>query len=86
MPLAKDWPGLARSLARPLPSEAIEQAALLNAVGLQLMAEAGRVITDDNQLLAYGLVRGHLIGGRFKVAKQQNFRRIHAVAKIQPDL
>lgn len=51
------WPGLARPIRRSLPAEAIARSVIAGAAGLRDYAAIGTVITDDNQLLSYGLGR-----------------------------
>ena len=84
VPLGKEWPGFERDIARPLPASVIAQAAVLDIHGLKTFAAKGSVITDDNQLLAYGLLAADLVGGRFSVMQKQNARRIKAIAQLQP--
>lgn len=56
-PLASEWPGLARKAERR-PAEAAQVASrmVFDPVQLARWAATGRVITDDNQLLAYGAI------------------------------
>ncbi len=48
------WPGLARAIPRDLSRAEVANAVALGPAGLAKFAAPGRVITDDNQLLAYG--------------------------------
>jgi spermidine synthase len=57
-PLGADWPGLERApIERLLTADQIRRSLVLNPEQLATYSQWGRVITDDNQLLAYGLVR-----------------------------
>jgi spermidine synthase len=57
-PLGNSWPGLVRNSGpRPLTPEQVKRAALLGSAALATYARDGVVITDDNQQLAYGLLR-----------------------------
>lgn len=58
------WPGLRRPGAnRSLPPEQIRRSATLGSLALHRYGEAGRIIDDSNQLLAYSLGRGQLVAG-----------------------
>ncbi len=80
-PLIDDWPGLDRLISRPLGAEAILRAAVLDARGLRRYGSFGRVITDDNQLLAYGLVRRELLGGGHEKSAKRNLLTIRRIAR-----
>jgi hypothetical protein len=80
-PLIEDWPGLDRRIPRPLSDEAILRAAVLDARGLRRYASSGRVITDDNQLLAYGLVRRELLGGGHEKGALRNLLTIRRISR-----
>jgi predicted membrane-bound spermidine synthase len=57
-PLGHEWPGLRRealSGARPLSAETIRRQLTLDPEGLARFTAGARVITDDNQLLEYGV-------------------------------
>jgi hypothetical protein len=57
-PIGSEWPGLNRPGApRDLEPSAVRGAFALGPDGLARYAALGSVITDDNQLLAYGDVR-----------------------------
>lgn len=54
-PIGTSWPGFDRApVARNMSQHEIEQAVVLDPAKLAAYVEAGTVITDDNQLLAYG--------------------------------
>jgi hypothetical protein len=54
-PLGSTWPGLARpGKGRNLAADAIPQWLALDARGVERYAAGAALITDDNQLLAYG--------------------------------
>jgi len=58
------WPGLERSAAgRNLTAQQIAEAARFDALELQRFADRGVLITDDNQLLAYGYGRARFAYG-----------------------
>lgn len=57
-PLGREWPGLRRealSGARPLSAESVRRQLTLDPEGLARFTVGARVITDDNQLLEYGV-------------------------------
>jgi hypothetical protein len=83
-PLGEEWPGLSRPIARPLAGNRIRELTVLNSTGVALYAEQGIVITDDNQLLAYGMLRRDLEATDFADARQQNLDTIHLLSSIQP--
>lgn len=61
-PLAREWPGLARTApGRDMTDEAIRRSAWMDqaAVGFYVTMGDGRLVTDDNQLLAYGESQQH---------------------------
>jgi len=81
-PLGAEWPGLARApRERGLAPEVIRGAALLRGASLHAYARRGEVITDANQLLAYGLGRGALRGGREDSTFQANLRELVRFAR-----
>ncbi|MGE0493035.1 MAG: spermidine synthase [Vulcanimicrobiota bacterium] len=53
-PIGQQWPGLGRDIARSLTDAEVEQAMVLGPEALRRYGALGDVITDDNQLLAYG--------------------------------
>jgi hypothetical protein len=54
-PLETAWPGFARSfVTRDLSEDTVRKAIALNRATLETYGSYGEVITDDNQLLAYG--------------------------------
>jgi spermidine synthase len=60
-PLGSEWPGLARAVAqRPESAGNVAERVLLDSTQLARYAQAGRIITDDNQLLAYGSIHRQL--------------------------
>lgn len=57
-PLGREWPGLRRealSGARPLSAETIRRQLALDPEGLARFTEGARIVTDNNQLLEYGV-------------------------------
>jgi len=76
-PLASAWPGLARKAERR-PEEAAGVAArmLFDPVQLARWAASGRVITDDNQLLAYGAIHRAFwdLGNELAAANREGIR------------
>lgn len=53
--LGKDWPGFKRTdIKRSLPREQAIQAIVLNQNRMRRYSEDGKIVSDDNQLLAYG--------------------------------
>ncbi|MBI4863159.1 MAG: fused MFS/spermidine synthase [Candidatus Riflebacteria bacterium] len=83
-PLA--WPGLKRaSTGRNLTPEQITGAVALEAAGLGLYAEYGAVITDDNQLLAYGQGRSlHFKYGGMSGSRRLSLELIKTIASGHP--
>jgi spermidine synthase len=78
-PLGSDWPGLARERpGRSMDGSAIRAAAVLDRAGLASFAAPGRVITDDNQLLAYAWSSDPALDNFRKKAKE-NLDRITAI-------
>ncbi len=78
------------ALQRALPAQlfgcgltlnAILGAARLDAEGVRGYGEHGQVITDDNQLLAYGLVRRELVSNRFRAAASRNLLLIRKLSR-----
>jgi hypothetical protein len=80
-PLISRWPGLRRDFPRPLGGVEIRRAAHLDAAALRGYGEHGQLITDDNQLLAYGLVRRELVSNRFRAAAVQNLLLIRRLSR-----
>lgn len=75
-PLGSDWPGLARDRpGRTLDAATIRAAAVLDAQGLAQFAAVGNVITDDNQLLAYGWSSDAALDN-FQQRAEENLARI----------
>ena len=81
-PLGERWPGFYREPRLPLSVEAILAAVVLDPAGMARYAERGAIITDDNQLLAYGRLRGELLGGRFRFVKEHNQAIIHEIGAV----
>lgn len=57
-PLGQQWPGLRRILpsgTRPLAAETVRRQLTLDPEGLARFTSGARVVTDDNQLLEYGV-------------------------------
>ena len=71
-PLGERWPGLYREQDLPLSLDEILGSVELRATGMAVYSAQGAVITDDNQLLAYGRLRGELLGGKFRFVKEHN--------------
>jgi spermidine synthase len=72
--LASSWPGFARTaIQRDLTPEQIQQDVALNSQQLAQYSQYGKVINDDNQLLAYGkaLYASSL--------QEQNFELLHRI-------
>ena len=62
-PLGTSWPGFSRggnAVARDLTEDAILGAVALRGAGIERYASLGEIVTDDNQLLAYGTSRHRL--------------------------
>jgi len=82
-PLGQTWPGFARDVDRLLPHDEIEAGIVLNQSGVALYGEEGEVITDDNQILAYGLTRRELVDRGWGEVRQDNIDTIKLVSSIQ---
>jgi hypothetical protein len=64
-PLGASWPGLeGRGDQRPASADLVGRSVVLHAEELRRYAAFGQIITDDNQALAYGMLRrdGKAIG------------------------
>lgn len=73
-PLTSNWPGLTRAVAsRNLSPREIKQHLALDQQQLQAYAGYGAIISDDNQLLAYG--RALYTSGMIK----ENFELLHRI-------
>ncbi len=57
VPLGEVWPGIARGIERPFDEQELRRATRLGGRNFDAYAALGRVITDDNQLLAFGQIR-----------------------------
>jgi len=80
-PLGSDWPGLARNRpGRTMDADAIRAAAVLDPEGLAQFAAPGDVITDDNQLLAYGWSSDPALEN-FQQRARENLARIYAITE-----
>jgi spermidine synthase len=82
--LGSDWPGFERGheSGYGLSNDQIRRSLTLDAEGLARFASAGDVITDDNQLLAYGrLLRdyGNWDRKTAQLHQDENMRRISAI-------
>lgn len=78
--LLADWPGFQRNQAiLPLSSEGLMNAVWLDRVGLQRYGAQAGIITDDNQLMAYGKAMNGVYGGEdysdLSVAALHPYRR-----------
>jgi spermidine synthase len=56
-PIGQRWPGFDRELERAFSPRGVERFRILGPAELERYAALGELITDDNQLLAYDLVR-----------------------------
>lgn len=76
----KDWPGFLRgSISRDMSAEEVRQALVLRQDGMEIYTQEGDLITDDNQLLAYG--RAVSDWHRFGKLEEENLiflRAVHA--------
>jgi predicted membrane-bound spermidine synthase len=80
-----DWPGLARALpGRDLSPALVRANVALDAEGVARYAELGRVITDDNQLLAYG--RGRRDMWRFGGIERMHAANLALVKRVRDDV
>ncbi len=76
-PLTSEWPGLTRTIIkRNMTLEQIKRHVALNHQQLQEYSKIGKVITDDNQLLAYGraLYTTGMVRENFELLHQINRR------------
>ena len=77
--LGSQWPGFERSGGmRTFPPRAVRRSVVLNGEGLAKYARLGRVITDDNQLLAYGALRRRL---PLRGAAAENVKLVRGIAR-----
>lgn len=81
-PLGKAWPGFARAVKRDLTRQQTAKAVLLDAAAMERYAALGRVITDDNQLLAYGraVYFWHLVSDQ----NRENFDQLDTIVRRKP--
>jgi len=72
--IGKTWPGLLRKVTRNLSNEDIQNAVALNTTQLKQYGNYGEIITDDNQLLAYGkaLYVPGMLAASFEILKRIN--------------
>ncbi|MEE2675136.1 MAG: fused MFS/spermidine synthase [Myxococcota bacterium] len=82
-PLGRDWPGFARDFERSLSAEAIRAGVLLDPIGMTIYAEGGAPITDDNQLLSYGMLRRELHETQFAGSRKANLDAIRLLSSIR---
>lgn len=84
-PVGREWPGYARpGIERSLSEERARAAVLLDAAGLARFAAGGRVIRDDNQLLAFGpaVIESHR---HLRRLREENFAALAAAgARAMP--
>ncbi|MEO0600132.1 MAG: hypothetical protein AAF211_01780, partial [Myxococcota bacterium] len=80
-PIASAWPGLDRAVVRPDPGLAPREGVVLTSEGLATYA-AGHVVTDDNQILAYG-AKDALFSRSGLLSS--NLASVRAVAAATPD-
>jgi spermidine synthase len=70
-PLGQKWPGYNRQGNRDLSIREVREAVILDKDAMRKEAESGEIITDDNQLLAYGSgtrqIRDRNIRGQHKI-------------------
>jgi len=83
-PLGSAWPGLARDASgvRSLGDDEIRDAVVLGPQGVAAYAREGRIITDDNQLLAYGRVLEQMSTRRSPELWRENLAAISRVARM----
>jgi spermidine synthase len=77
-PLGSSWPGLERERLRPAESLQAGELVVLGPETLERWARLGRVITDDNQLLAYGDIHSRIrsLGSGRARANRRLIRRV----------
>jgi spermidine synthase len=81
VPLGRKWPGLAGKRSRhTLSAEQIRAALFLDAAALARYARPGDVITDDNQLLAFGQIEAGSRGTSRPGLDRQNHRALRRAA------
>jgi len=80
-PIGQRWPGFDRAVERAFSQRGVERFLILGPAALERYAALGELITDDNQRLAYDLVRGQLaaFGGRRMALA--NLRLIRQIAR-----
>ncbi len=77
--LGSEWPGLqSANPRRTLPADIIKISAVLTGETLHQYAATGEVITDSNQLLAYGMGRGKLRGGTRDTTYDRNMKEVES--------
>ncbi len=79
------WPGLARPNPRDLDAARIRAGLVLEGAAFAAYASLGEVVTDDNQLLAYGAGRRDIWAfGSNEGAHQANLRIVEGVRRATP--
>ena len=79
--LGSEWPGLLRpGIERDLTAEIVKSRVLLGPAGMKKYASFGSLITDDNQLLAYGPLRYRYFGTS-KDLTEQNLLMLDRMAR-----
>lgn len=83
VPLATDWPGFARSgEPHAYPADEVRASVALDASRLARYASLGQVISDDNQLLAYGAIRRQL-ADRDRKSVVENVNLVRRIARTE---
>ena len=80
-PIGQRWPGFGRAVERAFSPRGVERFRILGPADLERYAALGELITDDNQRLAYDMVRSQLAAfgpGRMPLA---NLRLIRQIAR-----
>lgn len=88
VPLGRDFPGLGRDApGRDLTPEQVRGAVVLGPRGVRIYSQHATVITDDNQQLAYGTGRRHLLrsGGMSRVRQLNEEQLRHLAARLGPE-
>lgn len=85
LPPLRAWPGFARPApSRDLSRDAVDAAVALCGRALGAYAAAGDLVTDDNQLLAYGAVRRLWRYGSTDEVHRVNLELLRRVARVSP--
>lgn len=78
--LGTSFPGYQRQrIPRPLTQQELTDSIVLDQAGMELYSSRGRVVTDDNQMLAYGKA-AHLTHSEFSTRVKRNFDQLQEVA------